>query len=96
MRSLTRRTNNGVSDTRSSARQDRILLNHLPVPVDGEAFLSGLQDDSAEETARPPAGFLGPLQRFFKGLAVVRCHVRKGRRRYGQNGAHPGDLLPVK
>lgn len=53
-----------------SARQNGILLDYLPVSINGEAFFAGLQYDSAEETTRLLAGFLGSLQCFLNGMTV--------------------------
>lgn len=38
-------------------------------------------------TTRSFPGFLGSLQGFFKAVAVIGGHIRKGRWGYGQRGA---------
>lgn len=43
-----------------SARQNRILLNHFPLSVDGETFLPGFEENFAKETTGLFADFLGP------------------------------------
>ena len=67
---------------------NRILLNHFPLPIDRKPSLSGLQDYPTKMATRSLPGSFGSLQGFFEGMAVVGGHIRKGRWGYGQTSVH--------